>query len=219
MYYEITLDGAGFMPAGKTPPHVGGLFVRSPVCSIIITGSDGLLLINDSLTLSYASIAKQLLLVKNIQSISLAAPQETQGHPSYAKRIEELSSDFGKSMIHETPCTSSGLLLTFSGEIKTSPDDIIAEEFNSITPPEREKRLAINALNRMFPPLAGMNVHVDIQFNGEQYLPMPKPLLSQQSMKDIVQQAVPEKQSTYSEAITKALYLGVFELSPLLCSL
>lgn len=211
MYYEITPDGAGFLPAEAARMDVDGLYIRSLSIAYYLSGSAGALLINGTATLSPLSILKQVALLGT--PLRLQIIQRHEEETTAAEKVKELfRRDYPSIEIHHESTSIDALLLTIDGTISSDPIEVTQAEFSIITPPQREQRIAINCLNNLFPPLKLLDVHVDMQFNGEMYLPLPALQLSQHEMKELAQ-AQPRSEA-YNAALKIGLCMGLFDLAP-----
>lgn len=211
MYYEITQDGAGFLPSETARMDVDGLYIRSLALAYIFTGASGILLINSSPALSALSILKQMPLLGTPHSLHIIQrhEEETDAAESVKRRCAR---DLPSLQITHESTAATSLLMETNATVITDGNQISQAEFSIITPPEREKRMAINSLNNLFPPLMLHDVHVDLQFNGEVYLEMPVLQLTQQKMKVLARrQARPEP---YMTALKHGLCMGLFDLRP-----
>lgn len=213
MFYEISLDGAGFLPAESLRMDVDGLFARLTAFVYIFKGQQGILLINDSAALSIASIVKQTTVCGSLSSLTTVSTLATLSE----SRIDAIRGAFPEiphEHISSDSISEHSLILDNNGAVNMDSAYIDQQEFSIITPPEREKRAAINTLNRMFAPLAGNEVHVDVQFNGERYLAEPHLQLSQQQMKSMLA-SVNGDTKPYQRAMHDGMCRGLFDLAPL----
>lgn len=211
MYYEITQDGAGFLPSESARMDVDGLYIRTLSIAYCLAGASGILLINGSAALSPFSIIKQVPLVGTPHMFKILQRHEEE--TAAAAAVKKLfTREFPTLKITHESTAADTLLLYTDGDFCTDPAQIAQAEFSIITPPEREKRLAINTLNNLFPPLKFLDVHVDMQFNGEAYLQMPTLQLSQREMKTLANsQSHP---SPYKTALKQGLCMGLFNITP-----
>lgn len=213
MFYEISLDGAGFLPAESLRMDVDGLFARICAFVYIFKGQQGILLINDSAALSIASIVKQTTVCGSLTSLTIVSTLATLSEP----RIDAIRDAFPEIQYEHISTDSiaeHSLIVDNNGKVNMDNAYIDQHEFNIITPPEREKRAAINTLNRLFAPLARNEVHVDVQFNGERYLAEPHLQFSQQKMKSMAA-LLRGDTMPYLRALHDGLCRGLFDLAPL----
>jgi len=212
MYYEITPDGAGFLPAETARMDVDGLYIRSLSIAYHLSGSAGSLLINGTATLSPLSILKQVALLGTPKRLHIIQRHEEE--TDAAEKVKELfARDYPSIEMHHESTSIDALLLNADGTVSFDPIEVTQAEFSIITPPQREQRIAINCLNNLFPPLKLLDVHVDMQFNGEMYLPLPALQLSQHEMKELAK-AQPRSEA-YNAALKIGLCMGLFDLAPL----
>lgn len=211
MYYEITPDGAGFLPKEAARMDVDGLYIRSLSVVYYLTGSAGALLINATASLSPLSVLKQAPLLGTLETLHIYQRHEEETNA--AESVKALfKRDYPAMAITHESTSMNALILLTDGTLSSDPTNITEAEFSTVTPPEREKRIAINCLNNLFPPLKLLDVHLDMQFNGEVYLPMPRLQLSQQEMKELaLTQPHPEP---YKAALTIGLCVGLFDIAP-----
>ncbi|WP_430735358.1 hypothetical protein [Halodesulfovibrio aestuarii] len=211
MYYEITPDGAGFLPAETARMDVDGLYIRTLAIAYHLTGSAGHLLINGTAALSPLSILKQTPLLGTPQTLHII--QRHEEDTIAGETVKALfERDFPSIKITYESSAADALLLLANGTTTTDPNQIVQAEFSIITPPNREKRIAINCINNLFLPLKLYDVHVDLQFNGEIYLGMPALQLSQEEMKALAKaQPRPEP---YKTALDLGLCVGLFDIAP-----
>lgn len=211
MYYEITPDGAGFLPAETARMDVDGLYIRTLSIAYYLTGSAGALLINGTASLSPLSVLKQAPLLGTPKTLHII--QRHEDETVAGETVKELfTRDFPSIAITHESTAADALLLKADGTITSNSSQIVEAEFSIITPPEREKRIAINCLNNLFPPLKLHDVHVDMQFNGEVYLQMPLLQLSKEEMKELAEaQPRPEP---YKTALAIGLCVGLFDIAP-----
>ena len=211
MYYEITPDGAGFLPTETARMDVDGLYIRSTSIVYYLTGSAGSLLINGTATLSPLSVLKQAPILGIPKTLHIIQRHEEE--TTAAEAVKKLfKRDYPSIDITHESTAVDALLLLENGTFTSDPIQIAQAEFSIITPPEREQRIAINCLNNLFPPLKLLDVHVDLQFNGEIYLRMPTLQLSQQEMKELAE-ATPRPEP-YEAALTIGLCMGLFDIAP-----
>lgn len=211
MYYEITQDGAGFLPAEAARMAVDGLYIRTLSVAYCIAGTAGILLINGSGALSPLSIMTQASLVGTPHLLKIIQRHEEETAAAVAvKRL--FARDFSTLKITHESTAAETLLLYTDGNVCTNPTPIAQAEFSIITPPEREKRLTINTLNNLFAPLNLLDVHIDMQFDGESYLDMPALQLSQREMNTLANAQSPP--SPYKTALKQGLYMGLFNIIP-----
>lgn len=211
MYYEITPDGAGFLPTETIRMDVDGLYIRSLSIVYYLTGSAGSLLINGTAPLSPLSVLKQAPILGTPQTLHIIQRHEEETTACEAVKALFMR-DFPSIVITHESTAADALLLLTNGTITCDPVQITQAEFTIITPPEREQRIAINCLNNLFPPLKLLDVHVDLQFNGESYLRMPSLQLSQHEMKELAK-ALPRPEP-YEAALTIGLCMGLFDITP-----
>ncbi|SIO41057.1 hypothetical protein [Halodesulfovibrio marinisediminis] len=211
MYYEITPDGAGFLPREAARMDVDGLYLRSLSVVYYLTGSAGALLINGSASLSPLSVLKQAPLLGTPQTLHIYQRHEEE--TIAADSVKALfNRDYPSMAITHESTSMDALILLTDGTITADLVHLTEAEFSTITPPQREQRIAINCLNNLFAPLKLLDVHVDMQFNGEMYLPIPDLQLSQQEMKELAKaQPRPEP---YKAALTIGLCVGLFDIAP-----
>lgn len=213
MFYEILQDGAGFLPTESIRMDIDGLFVRTISFAYIFKGQQGILLINDSGVLSIDSIMKHTKICGPLSSLTTVSAMDTLSDTRIAAILDHFP-ELPNEHIFCDSASEPSLIMTSDGTLSTDSTYVAEQEFNIITPPEREKREAINTLNRLFAPLAGNEVHVDVQFNGESYLAEPPLQMSQQDMKELTD-CMDGDTKPYQRALHEGLCRGLFDLAPI----
>jgi len=210
MYYEITRDGAGFLPHEAARMDVDGLYIRDLAAALCFKGSVGTLLINGSGALSPNSVLNHLPILGTLLSLDIW--QRHEDETNFSDNIIKLTKrDFPSTEISYQSSSARSLLYKHSGSITDSDSDIAQIEFFIITPPEREKRITINLLNNLFAPLKLLDVHLDLQFNGEKYSNAPSLQLSQNEMKHLAEKQ--KNKAPYLDALHRGVCNGLFDIT------
>ena len=211
MYYEILAGSAGYLPNPALRMDVDGLFITLEGALLISRNTDGTCIAVIHPQSDLNSIIKCFAGVQTDAENTYRVLLSSSDNQEHNLLLTKLTKLLNVERLESIETDSSSALVKASGEIIDDPAAVSKEEFNIITPPERKKRVVLHTLNKLFSPLVGLSVPIEIQFTGEQYNPAPPLLLSQLEMKEIAKQH-PDRSELF-HTLKAGLCMGLFDLN------